>query len=766
MAPPPFAPPVPPLGLGQGGPMDPMQGGQGGQGGPPQPSPAQAHATELKVKPIPLPAEGKGSYTYWKKEVDASVERLTQFKPEWDRNVMSYRAKPLTKMPHEDAVVVPRDFALVEQKAAQLFFRTPEVRLTTRIKAVQDPVQVFQDILNYYLSEDEAGSMAMMNETLFDALCPAGILCSVIGYETFVDGVQRPPTGNMIPDPKWKPTLPPGDILGLSGSMDQPPLIPELMPPVPNVVYARYFWNRFSPAAAIIPQDFGGSDYDKAAFLGYRFKGPWSHIKTVHQLGDMDIPRSKGTNTSDLKIKSEPNMDSSNITDPDEVSGWCIWYRTSLYDSKQVHPEKFRQLICLDGLDAPLVHRDSPFQRDVAGKLVGLMGNPIHLGALRYVSDSAYPPSECSISRASNEELNKSRTQMMLQRDRSIPMRLADIARLGGADQLEKLRQNQYQSIIGLPSFDPNKPPIAAIQLSSFPRENFTFNDYLDSDIGQTWAMGANQRGLESANSITATESAKIDQWATTRLDKERAKALEYYMKGVRKFGAILQLFLTDEQAAAIVGQEEAGRLSKWDRKSMPAPLSYTCDPDSAIRRDPVQVRVEALKLYELTAKDPHANSPELLADVMRAFSRDPIKLVTQQTPPSVKPAALSFRFDTQSIDVRNPNFPIYLAILKQNGYQSLEEPVVDPATGEKEPSPVEQALAYSQFQQQLMGVATGGEPPTGIGFGDDGEGGGEGVPTMTGGPKPQHGGSAPRAERLSKHQGDAPGGLPGNAPE
>src|SRR3989304_2634396 len=160
MAPPPPAPPVPPLGLGQGGPMDPMQGGQGGQGGPPQPSPAQAHATELKVKPIPLPAEGKGSYTYWKKEVDASVERLTQFKPEWDRNVMSYRAKPLTKMPHEDAVVVPRDFALVEQKAAQLFFRTPAVRLTTRIKAVQDPVQVFQDILNYYLSEDEAGSLA------------------------------------------------------------------------------------------------------------------------------------------------------------------------------------------------------------------------------------------------------------------------------------------------------------------------------------------------------------------------------------------------------------------------------------------------------------------------------------------------------------------------------------------------------------------------------------------------------------------------------
>lgn len=747
-------------------------------------------STNYSARPdlIPLPEEGRGSYTYWKKEVDAAVQRLQEFKPDWDRNTMSYRAKPLTATPEVDAVVVPRDFAMVEQKSAQLFFKSPDVQLKTKFTPIKDAVSTWAPVLNHFLSEDEANAMGMMNECLFDALCPAGIMCSVIGYETYISGIQDVPTGKEIPDPNFEPEEPeqglgqtapdmlPGAILGTGAPMPPPPgppMVPETIP-VPDIVYSRMYWNRFSPAAAIIPSSWAGSIYDRAPYLGYRFKDTWANIKSTHRLpADMTVPKSKNTNPSDLKIKSEVNMDSSNLANEDEVTGWCIWYYTYLYDSNVHHPLLMRQLICLDGMKEPLVHRDSPYQKMVKGKLLGMVGNPVHIGALRYVSDSAYPPSECSISRSSNDELNKSRTQMMLQRDRSIPMRVADITRMGGQPGLDKVRQNRFQSIIGLPSWHQNDPPMGMLGLASYPRENFTFNDILDSDIAQIWAMGANQLAQQSEGDVTATETAKMDAWATTRLDKERAKALGYYMTGVRKFGATLQLFITPEQIAEVIGPEDTQRILKaWDFKNMPAPLSYTCEPDAAIRRDPGEVRTEALKLYELTAKDPHANSPELLGDLLRAFNRDPAKLVQPQLPPKPNPMAISIRIDPAQLDVRDPSFPIILALMEANGYEMLERPKKDPETGEQEPSPVEQALAMTQFQAQIIGFAEGGPAPDFAALAKliaprFANPGGEGTSASggSGAPKPEHGGAAPKAERLSKHQGDQTGARPGPRP-
>jgi hypothetical protein len=720
---------------------------------PPVPAlPPRPKTPEPDLPPLPLPSDGRGSREFWKKEIQASNDKIKELKEkDWDPAILSYRGKPLTLLPEVDTVVVPRDFPFVEQKNAQLFFQVPEVHLTAKQDGLADAVSTFQPVLNYYLSEDEVDALCVMNETGFDALV-VGLMVSKIGYESFKEGADQHIQDGEMPDPDHEPVGQPGQVLGLGAPPTAAPMVPNMVP-VPNIVYQRYFWERISPAAAVIPSTFHGSNYDKAKFLGYRFEDDWEVIRTTYKLpADMECPRSRGADSDDILLKSENRTGASTKATPNRVRGTELWYRAAYFDPQVGHPEKFRCLVLIDGLDTPLVHKDSPYQYEGPdGKLMGMMGNPIHIGALRYLSDSAFPPSETQIARATNDELNKSRTQMMLQRDRSIPMRYADLARVGGEAGLEKIRKGIYQGIIPLSNYDPNNPPIGVVQLSAFPRENFSFNDYLDKDLGQIWSMGANQRGQENSDSLTATEVSKIDQWATSRLDKERRQILRYFIRGTRKLSTLIQKFATDQEYIEILGPDQAPRLQPWNKDQIQGKFLFTANPDSAIRVDQAQARTQILKLYEMWAKDPNVNRVELLTEACRQWNLDPKKMIIPQLPEKgPDPASVSIRFAAADLDVQNANFPIYAAVLKEAGYKSLDQP--DPLTGK---TPIQMAMERAQYQQQVMTMGAGGtapaQPPGAPGAG-------------TGGPlhPVPHGGTAPKADHINKHQADESGDRPG----
>lgn len=733
-------------------------------------------------QPVPLSDDGLGSRSYWKKQIEASWQRTKDHQALWNRVLQSYRGKPLTVMPAYDTVVVPRDFPFVEQKISQLFFQTPEIHLTARQDSLQDAVSVFQPVMNYYLSEDGVDALSLMNEVLFDALCPSGLMVSKIGYENFkgpavpvntsIMGAE--PGAESVPPEAQTPSglsagpspsglgpegLLPGQVLGL-GAPAPPPPVPPAVPqttPLQPIVYERFFWERVSPAAYLCPLGFGGSNYDKAPWQGFKFEEDWTRVKACYGLDPhLPIPRSRNLDKDDLRLKTErQDQSTSSRVQQDKVTGTEIWYRRCTVDPQEPHPEVIWQLILVDGMEDPLVHRASPYQkRTMDGQLIGMKGFPVHVGALRYMSDAAFPPSECHIAEATNQELNKSRTQMMLQRDRSIPMRIADPARVGGEPGLEKIRTNIYQGVIPISGYDPNKPPIGVVGLASYPRENFAFNDYLDGDLGQVWAMGQNQRGQEADTSLTATEVSKIDEWATTRLDKERRKALGYFIGGCRKLGALIQMFAPDGQVVEIIGPDKMPRLQQWDRTSIQGEFAYSAKPDSSIRIDQSQQQQRVLKLYELLRKDPNVQGTELLTEICHAWNLDPTKVILQQVPEKgPDPASLSMRLDPESVNITNPNFPLYYALLKEAGYKSLDQP--DPAMGNK--TPIQMAMEWNTFQQQIINMGMGGQAPT------------QGPPTMgTGQPaglfprQPEHPGTAPRADHLSKHHADQSGERPG----
>ena len=724
---------------------------------------------------LPLPAEGHGSLEYFKNQIKAAQEKLDSYKDDWDRNVQSYLAKVLDKSPHDDAVIVPMDFANVEAKKANLFYQTPEVQLTAQQPGLEDAVSVFQAVLNHELGLEGVDALSTMHEVLFDALCPSGLMVSKIGYESFTDGTidvppptpeppvpgvpvpgiptgpppvglapAGPPLGAQpgamgLPAPLGSPELgaAPGPMGGASGPMPSLPAAPQT---VPNVVFERYSWKRVSPAKVLIPADFRGGNYDRAPWLGFEFEEDWEMAKQLYGLPD-DV-HLKGHGTDERLLKSEKQM--SSIDNSKRVKGWEIWYYASQFDPAVKHPEQQRLLVILDGVDEPVRHEDSPVQKWVpkpnGGKmLAGLRGHPIHVGAIRYVSDTAYPPSETAISRSQTQELNKSRTQMILQRDRNIPMRIADLARIGGDEGLQKIRKNIWQGVIALPSASANDPPIFGVGESHFPQENFQFNNIIMSDIGRVWALAENQRGEESERHRTATEINTIQHNTTARMEAERRQVLDYFVRGARKLGALIQLFADEEHYVQIVGQDGSQRLQAWNKDTIQGEYAYTAKANSAAHVDAAEDLNNALKTYELLAKDPHINRVELLQAIARKANLDATKLIVPQLPPKGPDAPnVSFRFAGQDLDVRSPAFPIILSIMKQAGYQIPDELV-------------QQAQEHAQQQALIMGSAPVGMPlpPN---------------PAMpAGGPSPQtaHGGPAEKVMRLSKRRAEEGGHGP-----
>ena len=126
---------------------------------------------------LPLPAEGRGSLEYWQGQIAAAEEHRTHIKEQdWDPAVQSYQAKTLTIRPEHDTVVVPKDFANVERKKAELFFQNPEVHLKAKLPGLEDAVQIFQAVLNHHLGPDGVDAGAMMTVCVTD-VCLTAHLC-------------------------------------------------------------------------------------------------------------------------------------------------------------------------------------------------------------------------------------------------------------------------------------------------------------------------------------------------------------------------------------------------------------------------------------------------------------------------------------------------------------------------------------------------------------------------------------------------------------
>ena len=596
------------------------------------------------------------SADFWRAQIKASQDKRQKYVEQWRGNIQRYLAKTLSETPTQDTIVVPLDYANTEQKKALLFFKVPEVQLTPKRPAFEQAVPVFQAVLNHYLGRHGVDARTMMHEALFDAICPSGLAVTMIGYEPTVDG-KKPVQVGTQPDPNAAPS-----VLGLS--------VPELpvFAEVPNVIHEAYFWVRISPEKVLIPADFHGSDYDKAPWLGVEFemdravalRKTWITADTPTG-GDVEP---KGLNTSETQ-------DSESTTA--KVKGTMLFYRMAHFDPGQPHPEAFGWFVLIDGReDFAVTPSPSPWQKfvpDETGKqrLIGLKGNPIHIKGARYVSDSAYPPSDVQMSKGGTDELSKFRSQMMQQRDRNIPMRWVDKNRLD-KDTIDKIARGELQAIIQV---DGNGNELmGVIQTAALPRENYETDRIVKQENAMIWRMGGNQKGVEDENTKTATEASIMQSATDVALAYEQDQWLDWFVRGAEKLGGLIQLFADDADYVEVVGEDGLPKLVQWDKTTVAGEFAYLAVPDTSIRQDATTKRKRALDLFNLLANEPHIDRGELVRDLLRDLGKSPKLFKSNLPEKGPEPMRLQLTIRSEDCNPAAPSFPVLKAIMEQSGLQ------------------------------------------------------------------------------------------------
>jgi hypothetical protein len=352
-------------------------------------------------------------------------------------------------------------------------------------------VQAHQELVNEHLGENGIDATELMDAVVFDILCTQGIGFTKMGYESYTVDQQTvdPLTGQPVT--------------------------------VPVPVAERCFWDHFSGKQAIIPSTFRSTNWDRAPFLGMAFELPLTPGNRTRYKLPPDFTGSKAGPGQQYYDHGDGQSGG------DEVfTGVELWYRSVLFREDVSHPEHLTQLVLVDGIDAPVIERDSPYQTlTPQGGLTpdSMIGFPIHPFSVRKLTDSAYPASDGTMIRPLERELDTFRTQMVQFRDAQLLRYITTLP----PEVLAKITRSPIGGIITVPdeAFI-GDGQIKPLDGGSMPRESFQSNDYIDNDIARTLGIDASGAGVNSEQGSTATRDQIVAANANARMDKERASLI------------------------------------------------------------------------------------------------------------------------------------------------------------------------------------------------------------------------------------------------
>lgn len=683
--------------------------------------PARGPRQGLPALEIPLPDDGLGSESYWRDELHKSEERVRAELKTWQRNLERYRGdRPeLPNLSKRDQIGVNLDFSLAENKRAQLFFQTPFVQATAKREDCAAAAPVFQQILNDKLGAGEIDAKRLMDDVLMDILVPAGLGATKIGYDC-LKVPKTMPTGRMVPQ------LDPVTHQPMSGPMG-PAMTPALNPDgspetttVPFVAWSQYYWARISPVDLRLPVSFLSTHYDKAPWIGHRFKASTDFLDRA-----FDLPAGTASDVNnDLTLAG--------ARDRKYLYGGGsaleVWYRASLFDETEKNPERIRRLVLIEGRRSQeasvLLHQNSPYQQfGPDGDLQnGMRGFPIHVLAIRPMSDCAYPPSDCTVSRMQVDELSRGRSQMMRQRDRNVPMRAVNKQSPAfSKNTVDQLERGDVQSII-LTDGPIQETDFKALDSATFPEEKFEFDSIIRNDAYQLWGVNP-AAAPPAAKGVSATGAQLAQQPMDTRLANERECVLSWFVAGVDKLAALIQIFQDTPDIVRIVGPNGQQALQTWDKTTVQGRFAFDLKPDSSVRVDAAEERETFLRAFNLLANAQGVNVRELIQQVAVRFNMDPSRVMMPLNPNPPTPLADKPRITvniTPAADL-NPQSPQYtnvIHLLNETGITGLTAPQVAPVA----PPPLaprqhaqRRVEPVSQHDADNTGARPGPKTPIGV---------------------------------------------------
>ncbi len=691
----------------------------------PTPTEGQPEQAESGAKPVNAGA--------WKARIQACKNLKRKLIPSWSTNIDYRRGKPYSTSSDEDRISVPSDWIYTKAKQASLFSQVPQIRVNHPPQtAVGDTawIHAFEQRLNDTLVT--AGIESAMEECLPDCINAAGIGAVLVSHEVLTEDVEIPGTDLSVFPPEVAAEIEASGFLP-----DGTPFEPSTT--VPRVCDRRYLIERISPADLLWPVNFTSSDWDKAPWLGRTNRVNWAEAQQMFKLtdeeknaacGDMRQPHERLNNDTEIDRRSNDE-----VVQFDEIFYW-----DHKYDSNVKSYNTICRLVFVPGREEPVVNETWSGQKADGPAVVGALKFPIRVLTLTYITDDTIPPSDSAIARPQVDELNKSRTQMMMQRAFSYPVRWFNSDRVDVV-VAQALMRGTWQHMI--PVQGNGDGVIGEVSRSSFPQENYTFDNVIKSDQTEAWSIGPNQSGTFASGRQSASESKIVQTNYSTRISKERARVTKFVCSIAEVLGGLLCLF----EDPASFGQGFDPMISRA--------LVYSILIDSTVIQDTNERREVIKEFVNFTAKSGYLDIEPVLKEYATLCGVDPAVIRAPQ-PKSPDPLTTSFRLSGTE-DLLNP---IVLAMLLQSGQ------------GPK-PEMIEQAkqmiASVAQFlmavkpltAEQVPATPMPTEPPTAPPVGPPMGGQGPVGPPPMGGPMgPQGAPPAPFVPPLAPLPVPAPGPL------
>lgn len=597
----------------------------------------------------------------------------------WTVSIDYRRGKPFSSQSDEDQIAVNLDWSLTKAKQANLFSQVPQARVNhgeDLLPSTNPWALVFQKKINETLIS--AGIESAMDECLPDCINAAGIGVVLVSYETITKDVDVP----IDPaNPKAGTTK------------------------VPKVYDKHYLVQRISPADLLWPINFTGADFDNAPWMGRSGRITWAEAVQQYNLTPEDKETVLGEDRP-MMDKLTHDVERDKVAADDMVGFDEIFFHEYQYDSESESYKTIHHLVYINGKTEPVV--DEPWRGQKIGPdgvVVGALQFPLRVLTLAYVTDETIPPSDSAIGRAQVNEINKGRTQMIRQRERSIPVRWFDVNRIDPAIQ-QALMRGTWQNMI--PVQGDGGRSIGEVAKATMPPETFEFAKIAMSDLMALWTLGPNQLG-SGADVETKGEATDITSGVSTQTTKERAMVASFFVGIVEVLGGLLCLF---EDPAAF-GQGFDPKISTT--------LKYSVLADSTVLLDANQKIARLNSFLNAYAKTGWVNVGPVLQEIAQLSGLDPNVVIRPPEPkPPVEPN-ISLRL-TGVEDLLNP---LTLAFLMKSGQapdvklieqakQLIQQAVVPPQGMNLQPGAPGPGMAPMLPESQLPPPAPGvpGEEP------------------------------------------------------
>lgn len=590
----------------------------------------------------------------------------------WTDNIDYRRGKPFQSQTDDDNIAVNLDWTLTKAKQASLFSQTPKVRISHHPdSAAAGPwLAKFESKLNDTLVD--AGIESAIDEALPDCINAAGIGVVFVAYEALTEDAEVPALDIQ--------TLPPQLQLEAlqKGTLGGQPIPTEV---VPRTIAKRYVVQRISPSDFLWPVDFTGSDFDNAPWVGRSGRVPWAEAAQRFKLNEKDKETLLGEDRTVLDRLTHDIERETMAAEP-KVGFDEIFYKSFQYDSDARSFEHIHHLVFINGKDDPVI--DEPWQGQAEDnqteQVIGAMRYPVRVLTLTYITDDNIPPSDSAIGRAQVDEINYIRTQMIRQRQRSMPLRWYDVNRVDPAIQFAIMRGVWQHAI---PVQGDGQRVIGEVARSSFPQENPLFDQIAKRDLQETWTVGM------YGNVETKGEAAAIQSGIATRIGRERARVASFFVGIARVLGGLICLY------------EEPQAFGEDFNPAFSRVLSYSILPDSTILVDANQ-RLERLNGFvNMYAKSGWVSLEPVLKEVATLVGLDPNVVIRKPEPQRPELPNISLRL-TGAKDMMNP---LTLAFMIKTG-QAPEQQLVEQAK-----QLIQQAVIEAQPPQPGPGTGPTGAP-------------------------------------------------------